>query len=276
MFELFDKYVAENQIETALMVGRNLFNKEPSNSEFFKKYYFFLLNLARKLPAIDERRFYINQADITLAFFIENVDISEENIELIAIAKNDLSVITNDINEQIKQNEEKQIAQINNKNQDLLKQLYNLKDELKSVKEQSIFDKKMSEINAIDFEIEKDYLTKEQNQHYDSLTKEFTSLISEKMKQLEYKNNISYNNEAIKAYKNAFDSFCKDEAKYKNDTQLFELASKTLFAYDASKLFNETLIYYNHVYSYIFSKLDDNGKYELTRFSIECERKLRY
>lgn len=276
MFELFDKYVAENQIETALMVGRNFFNKAPSNSEFFKKYYFFLLNLAQKLPAIDERKFYLNQADITLAFFIENVDISEENLELIAIAKNDLSVITNEINTQVKENEEKQLSQINAKNQDLLKKLYNLKDELKTVKDQNLFDKKMSEINAIDFEIQKDYLTKDQNKHYDLLTKEFTSLISEIMKQLEYKTNISYNNEAIKAYKKAFDAFRKDEAKYKNDTQLFELASKTLFAYDASKLFNETLIYYNHVYSYIFSKLDDNGKYELTRFSIECERKLRY
>lgn len=275
MFELFDKYVEGNQIETALLVGKNLFNKDPSNSDFFKKYYFFLLNLAQKLPAIEERKFYLNQADITLAFFIENVDISEEILELIAIAKNDLSVITNDINTQIKQNEEKQISQISTKNNDLLKKLYNLKDELKTVKDQAVFEQKMSDINAIDFEIEKDYLTKEQNKYYDELTKDFTSLISGKMKQLEYKNNISYNNEAIKAYKKAFNAFRNDEAKYKNDTQLFELASKTLFAFDASKLFNETLIYYNHVYSYIFSKLDDNGKYELTRFSIECERKLR-
>lgn len=275
MFELFDKYVEENQIETALLVGKNLFNKDPSNPDFFKKYYFFLLNLAQKLPAIEERKFYLNQADITLAFFIENVDVSEEILELIAIAKNDLSVITNDINTQIKNNEETQITQISNKNNDLLKKLFNLKDELKTVKDQAVFEQKMSDINAIDTEIEKDFLTKEQNKYYDALTKDFTSLISEKMKQLEYKNNISYNNEAIKAYKKAFDSFRKDEAKYKNDTQLFELASKTLFAYDASKLFNETLIYYNHVYSYIFSKLDDNGKYELTRFSIECERKLR-
>ena len=37
----------------------------------------------------------------------------------------------------------------------------------------------------------------------------------------------------------------------------------------------ESLKVHNHVYSYIFSKLDDNGKLELTRYSIECERKLR-
>lgn len=44
-------------------------------------------------------------------------------------------------------------------------------------------------------------------------------------------------------------------------------------SYDAGRLFNETLIFYNHVYSYIFNKLDDNGKLELTKYSIECERK---
>ena len=60
----------------------------------------------------------------------------------------------------LKENEEKQLSQINVKNQDLLKKLYNLKDELKTVKDQNLFDKKMSEINAIDFEIQKDYLTK--------------------------------------------------------------------------------------------------------------------
>lgn len=45
-----------------------------------------------------------------------------------------------------------------------------------------------------------------------------------------------------------------------------------LFSYDASKLFNETLIYYNHVYSFIFNKLDDNGKFRLTQISIDSEK----
>ena len=53
------------------------------------------------------------------------------------------------------------------------------------------------------------------------------------------------------------------------------LVSSTLFAFDAGRLFNETLIYYNHVYSFIFGKLDDDGKLALTRYSIECERKMR-
>lgn len=77
----------------------------------------------------------------------------------------------------------------------------------------------------------------------------------------------------IDAYNSAFTSFKNNESRYKDKSQLFGLVSTTLFAYDAGRLFNETLIFYNHVYAYIFNKLDDNGKLELTKYSIECERK---
>lgn len=92
---------------------------------------------------------------------------------------------------------------------------------------------------------------------------------------MEHKSNIAYNKKAVESYDKAFKMFKNNEGKYKNQTQLFSLVSSTLFAYDVARLFNETLIYYNHIYSYIFGKLDDDGKLALTRFSIECERKLR-
>lgn len=76
-----------------------------------------------------------------------------------------------------------------------------------------------------------------------------------------------------RAFNSAFTSFKNNESRYKDKSQLLGLVSTTLFAYDAGRLFNETLIFYNHVYSYIFNKLDDNGKLELTKYSIECERK---
>lgn len=53
------------------------------------------------------------------------------------------------------------------------------------------------------------------------------------------------------------------------------LESRAFTKEQVEKQLQIILIFYNHVYSYIFSKLDDNGKLELTRYSIECERKLR-
>lgn len=125
----------------------------------------------------------------------------------------------------------------------------------------------------VDAEIDHDNLTSEQKTHYDQLNKSCTDTISAKMRQLEYKDNIDYNKKAVNAYNSAFTSFKNNESRYKDKSQLLGLVSTTLFAYDAGRLFNETLIFYNHVYSYIFNKLDDNGKLELTKYSIECERK---
>ena len=155
----------------------------------------------------------------------------------------------------------------------MLTEIYNLKNKLSSAKEKDEFDGILEKLGEADIKINKDALTEDQQRRYDELTKECTDLISQKMRELEHRNNMAYNKRAVSSYADAFSRFKRDESKYTQESQLYALASETLFAYDAARLFNETLVYYNHVYSYIFSKLDDSGKLALTRFSIECERK---
>ena len=168
--------------------------------------------------------------------------------------------------------DEKVIGYESTKN--ILRQILDtIKQKLENAKTHAEFDKLLQEISAVDAEIDHDNLTSEQKTHYDQLNKSCTDTISAKMRQLEYKDNIDYNKKAVNAYNSAFTSFKNNESRYKDKSQLFGLVSTTLFAYDAGRLFNETLIFYNHVYSYIFNKLDDNGKLELTKYSIECERK---
>lgn len=43
--------------------------------------------------------------------------------------------------------------------------------------------------------------------------------------------------------------------------------------FDASRLYNETLVYYNHVYNYILNELSDEEKFTLTKYAVMCERK---
>ena len=188
---------------------------------------------------------------------------------------NRLGAVVTDIAQLEQEEYEKQKRAIEATNTTQIKKLYTIKQKLENAKTHAEFDKLLQEISAVDAEIDHDNLTSEQKTHYDQLNKSCTDTISAKMRQLEYKDNIDYNKKAVNAYNSAFTSFKNNESRYKDKSQLFGLVSTTLFAYDAGRLFNETLIFYNHVYSYIFSKLDDNGKLELTRYSIECERKLR-
>lgn len=275
MVKLFDEYRNEGNVIEALLVGRNMVNKDPGNYELVSRFLDLVLSLAENLPSMEERKGFISQAEVTLSFFEENADLSKELIGDISAYRtkiNDLkSVIIDFENSQIVSD----MAAIESKNREQIKKLYNVKQRIIEAKNQEEFDKLLQELSVVDSSIKHEYLTEEQTAHYDQLNRECTDSISQKMRELEYKKNVAYNKSAVDAFDDAFRKFKGDEGKYKNQTQLFSLVSTTLFAYDAARLFNETLIYYNHVYSYIFSKLGDDGKLALTRFSIECERKQR-
>ena len=275
MLSLFKQYADSGKIREALMVGQNMINKAPEDKQSFETYFSFLCNLAKSLPALDDRMRYFDQANIVLSFFVENAKLDKETIEEVVMCQNWLEGIRKNIEVDQETRNQKETEETRRKNDAQLKRLYVLKDELCRTKTKEDFDKVLKDIRDVDALIDKSSLTEKQNEAYDDLTKENTEIMNEKMRELEHKDRIDYNKRAAESYRKAFKLFQSNESKYKNQTQLFSLASTTLFAYDASKLFNETLIYYNHVYSYIFAKLDDDGKLALTKFSIECERNLR-
>lgn len=275
MTELFNYYKDKGQMEEAILVGHSLLNRNPANREIFSQYFDYLCFLADNLPMLSEQESMAAQAKVALMFFSENAELDEETVCEIQECSKRLDNIFESLKEEEKTRIEKASDEIKRNNRENIKKMYQLKDIIIQSTSQEDFDKLLSKLNEIDQEINKDMLSAEESQSYDTLTKVYTDTISEKMREFEQKRNVDYNKRAVGDFEKAFQQFRQDEAKYKNQTQLHNLASKYLFAYDASRLSNETLIYYNHVYSYIFSRLDDDGKFALTKFSIECERKLR-
>ncbi len=273
--ELFNKYKDSSHITEAILVGRNLFNRNPGNKNIFGAYYDLLCSLAENLPLLSERKNFVGQAKVALAFFAENANLDEGTVNDINAYEQRLNAISRTIEAVEQEQETKRADQITVRNNECITKIYRLKDSLSCAASQEEFDGLLSELGVLDRNIDKDMLTDEQIMHYDSLTKACTATISDKMREFEQKSNVNYNKQAVNACAEAFRQFRENESKYKNQTQLFSLVAKSLFAFDASRLFNETLIYYNHIYSYIFGKLDDDGKFALTRFSIDCERKLR-
>ena len=275
MLSLFNKYIDSGDLNSALMIGRNMVNKSPDNSDLLDSYLNLLFDLAEKLPIIDERKSFLNQANLAIAFFSENVCLNDGVIQKINEYNAHINSLNDQILSEINQRNDQAIKEIEVNNRNLISQLRRAKEKIYGINKQNDLDQLLTEISDIDEKIEHDYLTNEQKSHYEQISKECTSLISDAMREIERVKNVDYNKKAVVAFNSAFEKFKNNESTYKNQTQLYTLVSQSLFAYDASRLFNETLIYYNHIYSYIFSKLDDNGKFALTRFSIECERKLR-
>ena len=257
----------------ALIVGKNLFNQQPFDEKIFTSYFNFLCKLASYPITTEERKHYATEADIALAYFTENVKISVITLELIKESKSQLERIIRDIIRVENTLAERALKDVQDKNTAELRKLVELKGKLFMVTSKVDFDSLLHSVQKCEKSIEKKYLSKEQNDLYDDLTSEYSNIVNEKLMELERIENVKYNRSAIKSFKLVFDKFQSDESKFTdNQSQLYALVSENLFGYDASRLFNETLIFYNHVYSFIFSKLDENGKYRLTQFSIDCEK----
>ena len=268
-------FLSENDAtkKDAYLVGKNIFNQNPSNEDIFLKYFDYLCNFASYPIIIDERKFYANEADIALAFFTENVRISEATLQLIKECKSKLEKIIKEIISLENVISQKAFEEIQQKNGNELCNLAELKGKLFTASKKAEFDSLLLLVKKSESALEKDYLSPDQKELYDTLTSEYSKVVADKLAELERIENIEYNKSAVKSFKRAFDDFQLSETKYKeNQSQLYSLVSDNLFGYDATRLFNETLIYYNHVYSFIFNKLDDDNKFRLTQFSIDCEK----
>ena len=125
-------------------------------------------------------------------------------------------------------------------------------------------EKLADEIASLDNRINKDMLSKSQIKNYNNQSEKLSKIVANHIME----QNVSYNIKALSSFKEALEQFIADSSykKEKERDRLKNLLTTFLFNYSQEKLFSETLIYYNHVYSYIFSKLDNDGK----RFVTEC------
>ena len=272
MLELFNRYKEqEAAIAEVVIIGKNLLNKNPSNAEVFKAYFNYLCMWADK--SVTDRLDFFREAEITLDFYAENAELDEEALGIIKDAREQLNSIYSDIVEREKEKVEKAEKEIISDAKKNITELFCLKDVIRTATTQKELDECLEEIGKIDAEIEHESLTDALKRDYDELTKDLTELISETMRKLERQKNKIYNQQAVEAFCSAYTRFKSDSNRYKSSTQLRKLATETLFAYDSSRLFNETLNYYSFVYSNIFNRLDDDNKLMLTKCSIECEKK---
>jgi len=275
MNALFLEYKNQGKFTKALLVGRNMVNKNPGDEECMTAYVDLLLSLADTLPSLQERKTFLGQASVTLSFYEENAELDEIILDNIEAYRERIGAIATEIDAEENKKYQEELYNSEKENENMIKQLFSIKQKLMNAKNSVDFNQLLKEISLVDAKIEHEYLTEQQKLYYDQLSKESTDIISAKMREFEHNSNIEYNKNAVEAYRQAFNEFKREENKYKNYTQLQNLVSKTLFAFDASRLFNETLIYYNHVYSYIFGKLSDERRFDITKLSIECERYMR-
>jgi hypothetical protein len=270
---MFEKLVKENRIWDAHIVAKNAYNRNLSDRNTFERYFDFCLKIAQYPIEIENRTFFLREGETALTFFSENAEMNEYVFDYITSCRKKIVLAAEHIQDVDNKQRNEYLNTIQKNNGIILTKLALLKGKVFSAKTQKEFDTLLVEIEQKESGIAKDKLTDEQQRLYNNLTKEFSTTVSLKMEEFARQENRTYNKKASDDFKEALNKFKADEDKYiSSDNSLFALVNKRLFAYDAAKLFNETLIYYNHVYSYIFGRLNDDGKYRLTQYSIDAEK----
>ena len=270
--KLFNELCNKQQIEDAQLVGKNLFCNRPFDSEIFCLYFDFCIEQAEKQKDTNNSLFYFNEADFALALFIERCKNLEDNLVLIDDKREKISE-TDQMIRNLEHEKEVDISrQINADNDVLISELEKLADKIQNATNQDEFDLVIAEVSDYENSLQKESFTEQQNEKYNAISKRYSKLVSAKMRDLQWQNDKDYNLQAVESFKKAYDSFKNDEKKYKKDMFQFRILINDFCHFDNARLFSETIMYYNFVYSYIFNALDEQMKLKMTEYAINCNR----
>ena len=272
MSELVKKLQEEGRFTDAYIVAKNALSKDIGNADLFQNFIDMALEIAMYDIIFDERKQYVSDANSALSLFAENVDMSEAALAMIKQAKARVTETFLAVCQEEEVYFAQQAGSVREKNTELLNQLVDIYNRIKSAKDQSQFEKILSEVSQVEAQLAKEVFSADQQTSYEMLSKSFSQAISEKMEELNRNELLDYNKRAVSCFNDVLQAFKRDSAKYKNEGNLKALMTSKFFVFDSSKLFNETLVFYNHVYSVVFQDVNDTLKFKLTEWALRTDK----
>lgn len=271
MNDLFEKLKSENMFDAYLVI-KNQLNNDIANKEVFEKFINTGIILSGYDVEFDYRRQIASEMLSALNMFAESTYIDEEILNFIKTTQGRISECFKKIDDDENAFMQNILHEKENANREILEKLMYVREKLEKSAKQKDFDDLLSSVSDIESQFDKDAFTPEQEKSYESLTKAFSKTISEKMEKLNRDELLEYNKEAVKQFKEVFDTFKNNKSEYKQRHNLKNLLTTKFFVYDTSKLFNETLIYYNNVYNMIFQEISDELKFAVTEWALSTAK----
>lgn len=270
---LFQEFLTKNDIWQANLLIKNIFNKNIENRDIFQTFYEFSIKIANWNLDIPTRKMFLEQASSAVIFFSENALLTSDVIEMVYACQNEVDNIRNEINRIEQIQIDRRVEDAKKEQSELILKLTEYKFALGKSRNQQEFNTLLEKIKVVEEQIDVSFLTEMDEKLYKELTMDYPNIINQKLNEFEKVKVKEYNKKAVSDFYQVFNEFKQNEDKYKTSMlELKRLVRTRLFSYDAGRLLNETIIYYNHVYSYIFGKLDEVGKYNLTELAIELEK----
>lgn len=251
------------------MMLKNQFGHYPEDRDIFMDYFDFCINSGKESEN-DGYVEWFQEAETILDIYSEKCEYTQENFDFILSCRNNLdNAIKAKFEDEDKQ-EEAEIASAQKKNEELLKILSDTKVAIETVSSRSVFDEYISTVEKCETELIKEYFSDEQEATYNVLVKDYSSVVSTAMARVTHNEDVQYNRNAVKSFKDAYDHFKADEKNQKRVNDEFRKYYRSkLFGFEQNRLFPETQQYFNLVYSYIFSKMKEGeDQYQFALMSI--------
>lgn len=272
MSDLIKKLKSEGNFIDAYLVAKNILSRNIGDVTAFNDFIEITLEIASYDILFEERKQYISDANSALEMFSESVDINEDIIALIKETRKRINDATKVILNSEKEYMDHINRQIEDENTEKLNRLAQIYCDIQSAKTQEEFDVILSRVAEIEETLNKDMFSKDQERTYEKLTQQYSKAISSQMEIINRNELLEYNKRAVSCFNDVFLSFKKEPSKYKNEVNLRTLMTTKFFVFDSSKLFNESLVFYNHVYSLIFQESSNDLKYKLTKWALNTTK----
>lgn len=273
MSDLFEKLIKNENMFDAYLVIKNQLNKDISNKDTFEKFVDTGIVLSGyDIVDFEDRRQIVSEMKAALRMFAESTHMDENTLKFIKDTQNRLYDCSMGIDDAEKAFVEKRLFEKEGTNREILERLVKIRESLEKATDQKSFDELLSTVAEVEASLDGGAFTAEQQRLYESLKKAFSKTISEKMEKLNHDALLEYNKDAVGQFKDVFDAFKNNKSRYRQRNNLKNLLTTKFFVYDTSKLFNETLVYYNNVYNMIFQEINDELKFAVTEWALNTKK----
>lgn len=262
-------HAAKGEFREALIIGQNLSAVHSGDPEIFEAYASVLETVMEAEDTSDGKMGYFRQMSSALAALSESAAMDDAMVAFVMSQEDKLGKLFDGIQQLRKQEEHMFVKKKVVANDAVLAKLPGVMEKLKKAVDNPSFASALQKIQQYDTAIDKSYLTDRQKEIYDSVTQQCSKIVDTKLHAFQKSADVSYNEQALTAYERVFRYF-KESVISEDHKDVIS----GLFGFDPSRLFNETLTYYNHVYAYVLSKLDDEGKFLLTKAAIRSEMRV--
>jgi len=262
---------------------KNRFYRFPKCRSAFSKWFTFCVENAKESQDVEVMQNLATDAELALQVYSEKAWLWKKDFALIEQYRQSLNSVygqieelSNKMQEEYHLQEQKRLDEdaktVQQENDVVLRKIKELQKKIEGVKNFEELNECITVLENLELSLDKDSFTPKQSEVYRSLSSAYTELTSEKMQVFQHEADVEYNRRVAEICKRSFDEFKEHTKQYKVIDDNFKAVFGDFYAVESNRLFVETQMLYSHVYSFIFSKLSDDEKFNLVSFALDIKK----